>query len=1003
MSVIPKDCKRLAEVDFPIAGVSASSLHEKSIRHGHPSTLHLWWARRPLASSRALLLALLLPDPCDPNCPSSFGPKAREILSRGLVQVGPGSENLRDALFSFISRFSDWERSSDPTFISTARALVRVAYDDEPPLVADTFAGGGSIPLEALRVGCNVFAGDLNPVACLLVRTAIEGIPRAGPGLADAIRTEGKRIQFEVEHTMEDYFPKDSDGAQPLAYLWCRTVQCEAPNCGAEIPLIRSFLIVRKKGRLLALRPRTCREDGHPPKIDFDIFEPKSEADVHVPTVARAKASCLACGATLPADRLRAQVSRVHGGANPILDNRGRRTGGARLLCVVTLSPEKTGRSYRLPSDDDYRSLKRASDALEEFAKGSNVDGLSQIPEEPTPSGGGSGAGRGFALKRYGMLKWSDLYSTRQIIALVHLARAIRAIRPKSPTEEATQILLALALDKTADLSNALAPWKPDAECPVHLLARQAIAVTWDWAESTPLGESSGSFQSAYERTADAVGEGYTLTSGQLTRTELADACACPLPDSSVGVWFTDPPYYDAIPYSDLSDFFYVWLKRALPPRTIERDPFERSNSLTPKDQEIVQDEARLVKGRPKDAAFFEEGMARAFAEGRRILAETGIGCVVFAHKTTEGWEALLSGMIKSNWVLTASWPLATEMGTRLRARDSAALATSIHLVCRPRPLEAPIGDWADVARELPSRVRARMEKLTREGIRGADLVFACIGPAMEIFSRYSRVVDAQDREIPLGGDPTAAEPHEQGYLAKVWEVVGRIALEQVLGSPKGASTTLEEDARLTALFLWAMQSSAGNELVGPDEEESEIEAGTPSGIYTLVYDVVRRFAQPLGIHLNEWEGRVVETNKGVVRLLSVSERASQLFSQDDVEKLHSRWEDPTARAGRQLTLFPDQNTPGLQQKGARPKTTGKPGPSSEEEGGPRRRTTLDRLHMAMLLQANGASTPLRSLLQGEKKRGPEFERLVRSLSALYPKESEERRLVEAIALVIPR
>ena len=269
---------------------------------------------------------------------------------------------------------------------------------------------------------------------------------------------------------------------------------------------------------------------------------------------------------------------------------------------------------------------------------------------------------------------------------------------------------------------------------------------------------------------------------------------------------FTDPPYYDAVPYADLSDFFFVWLRRVLPNHPLLRDPFDSSNRLTPKLREVVQDEAKRWNGGPKDRRFFEAAMAQAFAESRRILNETGIGCVVFAHKTTEGWEALLSGMTKAKWVITGSWPISTESGTRLRARDSAALATSVHLVCRPRT-EDVIGDWGEVLRELPKRVGDWMERLQSEGVRGADLVFACIGPALEIYSRYSKVLDANDREIPLGGNPEAKEPHERGYLAYVWEVVGRIALEQVLGTAEakarnGAAGALEEDARLRALFL---------------------------------------------------------------------------------------------------------------------------------------------------------------------------------------------------------
>ena len=218
-------------------------------------------------------------------------------------------------------------------------------------------------------------------------------------------------------------------------------------------------------------------------------------------------------------------------------------------------------------------------------------------------------------------------------------------------------------------------------------------------------------------------------------------------------------------PYADLSDFFFVWLKRALPGHPLLSDPFDPANPLTPKTREAVQDETKHVCGRPKNRAWFEDTMARAFAEGRRVLSEDGVGSVVFAHKTTEGWEALLSGIIRGGWIIAGSWPIATERPNRLRANDSAALATSVHLVCRPRPDDAPTGNWGEVNRELPRRVAEWMERLQSDHIRGADLVFACIGPALEIYSRYSKVVDAEDREIPLGGDPEATEPNKRVIL----------------------------------------------------------------------------------------------------------------------------------------------------------------------------------------------------------------------------------------------
>jgi len=441
------------------------------------------------------------------------------------------------------------------------------------------------------------------------------------------------------------------------------------------------------------------------------------------------------------------------------------------------------------------------------------------------------------------------------------------------------------------------------------------------------------------------------------------------------------------------------------------RDPFDPANPLTPKTREAVQNErSETEDGRPKDKAFYEEAMAKAFAEGRRLLRQDGVGSVVFAHKTTEGWEALLNGMIRGGWTITGSWPIATERPGRLRSQESAALATSVHLICRPRPEDAPVGDWTEVLRELPRRVGEWMERLQQEGVRGADLVFACIGPALEIFSRYAKVETAEGREVTLAA-----------FLEKVWEVVGRTALEQVLGTAEatvrnGATGALEEDARLTALFLWTLQATNGrngkDETVAEDVEDDtdngdEDEEPAPRGKtkgFSLVFDVVRRFAQPLGIDLPKWEGRIIETEKGVVRLLAVSERAEQLFGKDGAAAV-ADWivEDP--KQNLQQVLFPELEDSPQRHRAPR----GKKRVLDEDrlrslslrgESGP---TTLDRVHAAMLLQAGGQANALRALLKAEQERGPEFLRLANALSALYPQGSEEKRLLDAMLLAVPR
>jgi hypothetical protein len=730
----------------------------------------------------------------------------------------------------------------------------------------------------------------------------------------------------------------------------------------------------------------------------LEIFEPKSEKEVPGGTVSRSKATCLACGVVLPPERVRAQLAAERGGAEVVFDARGSRRAGAWMLAVVTLKSGEQGRLYRLPTDRDYQAVRRAQARLARILDEWEADGkhgLCPVPDEPTPAGGGSGAGRAFSVQKFGMLRWGDLFTARQSLALITLSRHAGAV-----SSEANRELIALSLSKLAERNNSICDWMVGVECPGHLYTQQVIPPAWDFAEAAPLGGSSGSFQLAIEHTATNAAACETGQSRPADVDQL-DAAELPLPDESVDVYFTDPPYYDAVPYSDLSDFFFVWLKRALVVHPLLRDRFDPQNPLTPKEREVVQDEAKEFQGAAKDGRFFETRMARAFERGHSILKHEGIGCVVFAHKTTEGWEALLKGMISAGWVITASWPIATERSARMRARESAALESSIHLVCRPRPDNSPVGDWADVLRELPSRVSAWMERLQAQGVRGADLVFACIGPALEVFSRHSKVETAEGRQVGL-----------PEFLEKVWEVVGRAALAQVLGGADGGTAAVEEDARLTALFLWTLQSSNDDggavkpgepEEEGAGEEEDEEEEGPkrkPKG-QRLIYDVVRRFAQPLGIHLEEWEGRIIDTEKGVVRLLPVGERADQLFGMEGAQAVADQIES-RGTGQLQLTLFPQAA------ESTAPAIRGRPrrGGAEVDDESPRARreaTTLDRVHAAMLLQKSGRANALRALLRDEVQRGPEFLRLANALSALYPRESEEKRLLDAMLLAVPR
>ncbi|MEW6263438.1 MAG: DUF1156 domain-containing protein [Thermodesulfobacteriota bacterium] len=494
--MIPKECKRLAEVDFPIAVVSKHSAREKSIRHGHPSTLHLWWARRPLAACRAMLLGLLLPDPCDPHCPTDFKKEARRILAPLPQALEPDDDGLRRSLLRFIGDFANWDLAANQMYLEASRSLVRAAHPEETPLVVDPFAGGGSIPLEALRIGCDAFASDLNPVACLILKVMLEDIPRHGPELAEELRRVGKEIKKAAEKELAAFYPKDPDGAKPIAYLWARTVKCESPNCGAEIPLMRSFWLCKKANRKRALKYKVVRNPAL--SQNDSLLKPA------------------------PSGRGQGEGSSHNC------------VGGARLLAMVTLRPGETGRHYRLPNAQDYQAVWKAElklkSILDEWERGGKK-GLCPVPDEPTPAGGGSGAGRAFSVQKYGMLQWGDLFTARQKVGLVKFRDVVAFI---GSDDYAIKRLLACAFSRVAMSDMHCTRWNAVAEKMQHTFGRQALPIVWDFAEIVPTAEAPGNWRSGYELVTDVIK--LSSPNSHAGQAQIADAVEFPGISESVDI-----------------------------------------------------------------------------------------------------------------------------------------------------------------------------------------------------------------------------------------------------------------------------------------------------------------------------------------------------------------------------------------------------------------------------------------------------------------------------------
>lgn len=1018
--------KRLIEVDLPIKRISAHARREKSIRHGHISTLHIWWARRPLAACRAVLCASLWPDPEDKHCPSEFVEVAKEemakwsnndhlqLLSKESINhfIKVSHDNkildnlifLRQLLLDFIADFTDWKNSNNKEFINTSRALTITAHQslnnniNTLPLVVDSFAGGGSIPLEGLRIGADSFASDINPIPILLNTVQLEYVPKFGAKLANEVKKIGKEIFNKSLRELDQYYfhknalnnkiyvpqIKDTlvrDGLSwklqriaketPIAFIWARTIKCEGPNCGIKIPLVKSLILDKKGKRSIGLKVVLNKADD---SVAFEVVE-NLNPSLSSGTLKKGAATCPNCKFVTPVKSVRTQLKLQDGGAN-----------SSQLIAVVTTLKtirknnireqefDEIGRFYRIGLPIDLELNNKAIAKLSELLSENKLD-FDLIPNELTPAGGGKGAGRAFSQRNFGMLHFSDMFTKRQLLSLVIFTKHINSISYKDLSlhdktfEKAVKTCLTFSLGRQADHSNSGCRWNSSGPKLQHLFGRAAIAIAWDFAEANPFGDSVGDWLHNLECV--LIGLENSSYSSKAGTVQMCDATSHPLPDESADVFFTDPPYYDAIPYSDLSDFFYVWMKR-----TLKNDfPVLFKETLTNKIDECIVDE---IKG--KDNLYFIKTMGKAMIEGRRITKPNGLGIVVFAHKTTSGWEAQLQAMLNAGWVFTASWPIDTELGTRLRGMNSAALASSVHLVCRPREnedgslIQNLIGDWHDIQEELPKRIHEWMPRLADEGVAGADAIFACLGPALEIFSRYPKVIQAgNEREILL-----------REYLEKVWAAVSQEALNMVFSG--GEASSFEEDARLTAMWLWTLTAGINDTGNADDDEEIDDEessgSGKLTGGYVLEYDTARKIAQGLGANLEELKTLVeVKGDKG--RLLPVMERADKLFGATGMQSQTIR-----KKKKAQLTLSFENIETDEDLKYEMPEL------KIEQTG----KTVLDRLHQAMLLFSSGRTEALkRFLVEDGAGKDDRFWKLAQALTSLYPKDTDERRWVEAV------
>jgi putative DNA methylase len=724
--------KKLIEVALPLDAINEASAHEKrsTFIKGHPRSIHHWWARRPLAACRAVLFASLIDDP---SSRTDLFPSEAE------------QDAERQRLFRIIEEIVRWENTNNPRVLKAAREEILAATGGTPPAIIDPFCGGGSIPIEAQRLGLPTYASDLNPVAVLITKALVEipprfaGMPPVNPdtqsslaraiawdgasGLAEDVRYYGNLLRDQALARLGTLYPTatapDGTVTNVFAWLWARTVTCPNPSCRAEMPLVRSFVLSSKRGREHFLEPMI---DAVGRTVEFIVRPGKTATEG---TVSRGGARCIFCGTAVPFDHIRAE-----GRAGRL---------GAQLLAMVAES--ERGRVY-LAAEPEHA----------EFARLSEPDDLpeTELPEQAL----------GFRVQAYGIRHHRSLFTSRQLRALATSCELVEDVRTRVRADggtpeyaDAIAIYLALAIGKIAPYSCAFTSWHSSGEQLQSVFARQSLSMVWDYAEVNPFSRAVG-FASAVRSMSEVIRA--VPATGVSEVTQLDAASSLPI---SQGLVFTDPPYYDNIGYADLSDFFYVWLKRAL----TSVDPQLFATLLSPKQQEIIADPFRFPGGKHEAKAFFEEHLKEAFRLMERVHEDSDYPLVLYyAFKQAEtpgdangspstGWETMLAGLIESGLSITGTWPIRSEGESRARSRGGFnALASSIVIVCRPRPITASIGTRRDLVLALKSELPDAMRALQHGGIAPVDLAQAAIGPGMAIFSRYAKVVETDGSTLDV-------------------------------------------------------------------------------------------------------------------------------------------------------------------------------------------------------------------------------------------------------------
>lgn len=733
------DRKKLIEVALPLEDINREASREKSIRHGHPSTLHLWWARRPLAACRTVLFASLVDDPSSPHLADKF-PTEKE------------QEDERKRLFKIIRELVKWENVNNEDILEEARAEILKSTDGNPPPVLDPFCGGGSIPLEAQRLGLEAHGSDLNPVAVLITKAMIEILPRfagqppvnpdaqsdlnqgemwsGAAGLAEDVRYYGEWMRNEAEKRIGHLYPKvkvsDEQGggeAIVIAWVWARMAECHNPICKARMPLVTTFWLSNKRGNKAWVEPVVDKANK---TVRFEVKTGNGAPPDPTKIGRGARFRCLVCCQDSPAEHIKNESMKGR------ID--------AQLMAIVA---EGQNRRIYLPPLEEHKKIA-------ESAEPNWVPDIEMNRDTTTLV-----SGRG-----YGFFTWADLFTRRQLSALSTFSDLVSKVRLKVKADainagcedaeaygNAVGTYLALAVDKGSDYWSSFCSWCPGGFIG-HTFVRQAIAMMWDYAECNPFSHSSGNWSACVDWGVRFIYKNSRIQhqNGRITQLDAASA----LSDIQFPLISTDPPYYDNIDYADLSDFFYIWLRRSI--RDVYPDLFKLM--LVPKSEELVAARHRFSGDRSQAEEHFLTGLGKAFLLMKERAHPDYPMTVYYAFKQYEtdnenggvsstGWETMLEGMLKAGFQITGTLPMRTEMRNRQIAMGTNALASSIVLVCRPISDEANMVARRDFIAELRRKLPNALQHLQQSNIAPVDLAQASIGPGMAVFSSYSKVLEA--------------------------------------------------------------------------------------------------------------------------------------------------------------------------------------------------------------------------------------------------------------------